>query len=212
MAGHARGKRQTESPQPPENQAQNGRARARRTRLVRWISAVLVVVVAGLIGWGLLISRPAASTTNAGGASLPDFYGRAGQAAPNFRLKDLTNRSVALSDFRGKRVLVNFWYVACAGCQQEMMALEQFYAEERSQDVVILGVNIVDDASTASQFLQQLGVTYPVVLDASQQTLDLYGVTSTPSSFLIDAQGIIRGSVSGPLNLDQIREYFGVLR
>src|SRR5579885_3355373 len=111
MAGRARGRRRNEPPQPPENQA-------RRTRLVRWVSAALVVIVAGLIGWGLFISRPAASTTTAGGASLPDFYGRAGQAAPNFRLKDLTNRSVALSDFRGKRVLVNFWYVACPGCQQ----------------------------------------------------------------------------------------------
>jgi peroxiredoxin len=206
MAGHIKGRR-TESSRQPEQQA-----RDRRGRLVKWVSAALAVVVAGLIGWGLFISRPAAGPTSAGGASLPDFYGRAGQEAPNFTLKDLANRSVALSDFRGKRVLVNFWYVACAGCQQEMAALEQFYADERDQGVVILGVNVVDDASTASQFLLQLGITYPVVLDTSQRTLDLYDVTSTPSSFLIDAQGTIRGSVSGPLNLDQIQRYFAALR
>src|SRR5690349_20778883 len=146
MAGHAKGKRQTKS-QPPERQEQDGRAR--QTRLVRWISAAVAVVVAGLIAWGLLISRPAGTATT-GGASLPDFYGRAGQAAPNFTLKDVTNRSVALSDFRGKRVLVNFWYVACPGCQQEMAALEQFYADERGQDVVILGVDVVDDAGAAA--------------------------------------------------------------
>ncbi len=107
-----------------EHTKQQARAgRARQNRLVQWVSAAAAVVVAGLIGWGLLVSRPAPNTPGSGGASLPDFYGRAGQSAPNFTLKDLTNRAVALSDFRGKRVLVNFWYVACPGCQEEMTAL-----------------------------------------------------------------------------------------
>lgn len=185
--------------------------RARQTRLVQWISAAAAVVVAGLIALGLLVSRPPSGVAGAAGTTLPDFYGRAGQAAPDFTLKDLTNQPVALSDFRGQRVLVNFWYVACQGCQAEMNALEQFYARSQNQHVVILGVDIVDDANTASLFLQQLGITYPVVLDTHQRALDLYGVTSTPSSFLIDSRGIIRGSVSGPLNLEQVQRYFSAL-
>lgn len=192
--------KQREQPSPP-----------RQSRLVRWMSLGAVVVVAGLIAWGLLIARPAASTAGPGGATLPDFYGRAGQTAQNFTLKDLNNQSVALSQFRGKRVLVNFWYVNCPGCQEEMSALEQFYAQSQSQGVVVLGVDIVDDASTTAQYLLQLGITYPVVLDTQQHALDLYGVTSTPSSFLLDSQGIIRATISGPLNLDQIQTYFGAI-
>ncbi len=188
-----------------------GRPHARQARLAKWVSAAAAALVAGLIVWGLLISRPAAST-GTGGAALPDFYGRAGQRAPDFTLKDLNNQPVSLSDLRGKRVLVNFWYAACPGCVQEMAAFEQFQTQEADQNLVILGVNIVDDANTASQFVQRLGITYPVVLDTHQQTLDRYGVTSTPSSFFIDAGGIIRGSVSGPLNLEQVRAYFGALR
>ncbi len=194
-----------------KRQAQAGGGRGRQTRVVKWVSAAAAVVVAGLIAWGLLISRPPSGTPGAGGTPLPDFYGRVGQVAPNFTLKDLTNQSVVLSQFRGKRVLVNFWYVACPGCQEEMAALEQFYAQSQDQNVVILGVNIVDDANTTSLYLQQLGVTYPVVLDTHQRALDLYGVTSTPSSFLIDSQGIIRGSISGPLNLEQVQRYFSAL-
>jgi peroxiredoxin len=194
---------------PAEHQ-QHSRS-ARQARLVRWVSAASVVVVAGLIVWGLLFSRPLAGTARTGGVALPDFYGRAGQAAPNFTLRDLANRSVALSDFRGKRVLVNFWYAACSGCQQEMADFERYYAQAQSQGVIILGVDIVDDAATTSQFLQQLGITFPVVLDTQQQVLDLYGVTSTPSSFLIDTRGMIRGSISGPVNLEQVRTYFGAL-
>jgi cytochrome c biogenesis protein CcmG/thiol:disulfide interchange protein DsbE len=190
------------------------RARPRphsQSRLVRWISLGAVAVVAGLIVWGLLISRQTASTAGAGGEVVPDFYGRAGQTAQNFTLKDLNNQSVALSQFRGKRVLVNFWYVNCPGCQEEMSALEQFYAQSR-QDVVVLGVDIVDNAVTTSQYLQQLGITYPVVLDTQQKTLDLYGVTSTPSSFFLDSRGVIRGSVSGAMNLQQMQDYFRAIQ
>jgi peroxiredoxin len=192
-------------------QAQAGSSRARQARLMKWVSVAAAAVVTGLIIWGLFASRSAPGTPETGGTTLPDFYGRAGQSAPNFTLKDLTNQSVALSDFRGKRVLVNFWYVACPGCQEEMSALEQFYAQSQDQDVVVLGVDIVDDANTTSLYLQQLGITYPVVLDTHQRTLDLYGVTSTPSSFLIDSRGIIRGSISGPLNLEQVQRYFSAL-
>ncbi|HEY7348436.1 MAG TPA: TlpA disulfide reductase family protein [Ktedonobacterales bacterium] len=195
-----------------EQEKSQGRIRnPRQTRLMKWVSVGAAVVVAGLIGWGLLISRPASGTTGAGGEPLPDFYGRAGQAAPDFTLKDLRNAPVSLSDFRGERVLVNFWYVACPGCQTEMLDLERFAAQERGEHLVILGINIVDDANTASLFLQQYGITYPVVLDTHQRVLDLYQATSTPSSFLIDSQGIIRGSVSGPLNLEQMQAYFAAI-
>lgn len=189
-----------------------GQARnARQRRLVKWSSAAAAAVVAGLIVWGLLMAHPASGARGTGGAAVPDFYGRAGQMAPNFTLKDLTNQPVSLDSLRGRRVLVNFWYAACSGCQQEMGDLERFYAQAQGQRVAILGVDIVDDANTASLFLQQLGITYPVVLDTHQRVLDLYGVTATPSSFLIDSQGIIRGSVSGPLNLEQMQTYFGAL-
>jgi peroxiredoxin len=184
---------------------------ARQTRLIQWISAAAAVVVAGLIVWGLLASSPAATNPAAGGTALPDFYGRAGQAAANFTLKDVANQPVSLHDFRGKRVLVNFWYIACPGCQAEMDALEQYYAQAQGQGVVVLGLDIVDDASATSRYLQQRGITYPVALDTQQRALESYGVTSTPSSFFIDTKGIIRGSVSGPLNLKQVQTYVAAL-
>jgi len=178
---------------------------------VKWVSAGMALIVAGLIAWGLLVSRPAVGTSGAGGVSVPDFYGLAGQVAPNFTLKDVTNTPVSLSDFRGRRVLVNFWYAACPGCLQEMAAFEQFATQKQSQPVVILAVNIVDDAQTAARFMRQLGITFPVVLDTRQQVLDLYKITSTPSSIFVDSRGIIRGSISGPLNQDQLQSYFSVI-
>ncbi len=190
--------------------AQQESAPAKRAA-VKWASAATALIVAGLIVWGLLSSRPAVGTAGAGGVNVPDFYGLAGQKAPNFTLRDVTNKPVSLSDFRGRRVLLNFWYVACPGCRQEMTDLEQFATQASGQPVVILGVNIVDDAQTAGQFMQQLGITYPVALDTHQQVLDLYKITSTPSSIFVDSQGIMRGSISGPLTLGQLQSYFSVI-
>ena len=178
-------------------------------RLTHWSGAIAAVAVAGIIIWGLLASRSGAPGSTAG--AIPDFYDVAGQTASAFTLHDLTNTPRSLSDFRGQRVLINFWYVACPGCRTEMPDMEQFYRQSQGQNIVVLGINIADDANTASQFMQQLGITYPVVLDRGQHVLDLYNVTSTPSSFFIDSQGILRGSVSGPLTLGQLQRYFSLL-
>lgn len=183
----------------------------RRDRLTKWMSAAVALVVAGLIIWGLLASRAGTPGKAASGTALPDFYGLAGQQLANFTLTDLTNKRVSLSDFRGQRVLLNFWYVACAPCREEMPDLETFSHQTQGQHIAVLGINIQDDPLTASEFLQQLGITYSVALDPHQRVFDYYRLTSTPSSLLIDSRGIIRSSVSGPLSLKQLQTYFAAL-
>jgi len=80
--------------------------------------------------------------------------------------------------------------------------MQRFYAAQQAtgKNFVILGVNIADDAQTASQFVQQYGLTYPIVLDQNQQVLTLYNVNSTPTSYFIGRQGIIRSIVIGPVD------------
>ncbi len=194
----------------PTNGNHHQPRRARREHITRWVSIGVALVVAGLIVGGLLASRVSAPGKSAG-ATLPDFYGLAGQHLTNFTLTDVTNKRVSFEDFRGQPVLLNFWYVACAPCREEMPDLETFSHQPEGQHVVILGINIQDDPLTASEFLQQLGITYSVVLDPHQRVFDYYRLTSTPSSLLIDSQGIIRGSVSGPLSLQQLQTYFAAI-
>ncbi|HEU5199273.1 MAG TPA: TlpA disulfide reductase family protein [Ktedonobacterales bacterium] len=195
----------------PANGNHHQPRRARREWMTRWVSAGVALVVAGLIIGGLFASRAGAPGKSAGGPTLPDFYGLAGQHLTNFTLTDVTNKRVSLDDFRGQPVLLNFWYVACAPCREEMPDLETFSHQPEGQHVAILGINIQDDPLTASEFLQQLGITYSVVLDPHQRVFDYYRLTSTPSSMLIDSQGMIRGSVSGPLSLKQLETYFATI-
>jgi peroxiredoxin len=203
----------TSSPKPEQNSARQRRAQRLRQirlrRVARWSIALVAVVVAGLIVWGLLTSRSGGGTAAA--VSLPDFYSLAGQTAQDFTLRDTSNNPIALSSFHGQRVLINFWYAACPGCKTEMPDFATFYQQAKGQNIIILGVNILDDANTASQFMQQVGVTYPVVFDPHQRVFSSFNLTSTPSSILVDTQGVIRGSVSGPLSLSQLRTYFAQL-
>jgi peroxiredoxin len=192
----------------PTNGNHHQPRRAHREQMTRWVSAGVAVVVAGLIIGGLLASR---AGKPAGGTTLPDFYGLAGQQLAHFTLTDVTNKRVSFDDFRGQPVLLNFWYVACAPCREEMPDLETFSHQPEGQHVAIVGINIQDDPLTASEFLQQLGITYSVVLDPHQRVFDYYRLTSTPSSLLIDSRGVIRGSVSGPLSLKQLETYFSAI-
>ncbi len=65
---------------------------------------------------------------------------------------------------------------------------------------MILGINSVDDAQTAQQFVQRFGVTYTNVLDDNQRVATLYKLAATPTSYFIDRQGIIRSIVVGSVD------------
>jgi len=98
--------------------------------------------------------------------------------------------------------MLNFWYATCPGCLQEMPGMQKFYATQQAagKHFVILGVNVLDVAQTVAQFVQQHGLTYPIVLDENQKVLALYNVSDTPTSYFIDGKGIIRSIVVGPVD------------
>src|SRR5260370_377251 len=122
--------------------------------------------------------------------------------APDFTLTSLDGKQVSLSQFRGKPVMLNFWYSTCPGCLAEIPGMQRFYSAQQAagKDFVILGVNSVDDVQTAQQFSQQYALTYSLALDNNQQVAALYNLTATPTSYFIDRQGIIRSVVVGPVD------------
>jgi peroxiredoxin len=158
---------------------------------------LLALIIVGLL-------RPGSASTIAPSTSATSApVGlQVGDAAPNFTLTTLDGKKVRLSDFRGKPVMLNFWYASCPGCLQEIPGMQRFYAAELAagKHFVILGVNSVDDLQTAQQFAQQSGLTYTLVMDHNQQVATLYNLTATPTSYFIDRQGIIRFVQVGPID------------
>ena len=80
--------------------------------------------------------------------------------------------------------------------------MQKYYASRQaaSKGFAILGINVVDDAATAIQFVQQHGLTYTIVMDENQHVEALYNINATPTSYFIDRQGIIRVFVEGPVD------------
>src|SRR5260370_31615623 len=170
------------------------------TRSALFVGAIslLTILAVGLLRPG---AAPVVSSSPSSTSGAPVGL-QVGDAAPNFTLKTLDGKQVSLSDYRGKPVLLNFWYSSCPGCLAEIPGMQRFYAAQQAagKDFVILGVNSVDDAQTAQQFVQQYGITYTPVFDDNQRVATLYNLNATPTSYFIDRQGIIRFVQVGPID------------
>lgn len=183
-----------DSPDSPEPTLR--RSPSRQTRVI--IFAALAIITVGLLLKGLL--TPATPSNANPGATPGPAAPVVGHYAPDITLRDLSNNPVALSSLRGKVVVLNFWYAACEPCKYEMPALESAYETHKSQGFVVLGVDVVDDPATADTFIHQVGITYPVVRDVDLRAATLYRLVDTPSSFIIDRNGVIRYRVAGTID------------
>ena len=118
--------------------------------------------------------------------------GLEGQAAPDFALKSSTGENMRLSEYRGDVVMINFWATWCGPCRQEMPLLDELYQRYSRVGFNLLGVNIDDDSRRAMQMIEELGVQFPVLFDASKQVSKLYDVDAMPVTVIVDRTGTVR--------------------
>ena len=134
---------------------------------------------------------------------------RVGFLAPDFSLERLDGGDlITLSDLRGKVILVNIWASWCPPCREEMPAINRVYQEYESQGFEVLAVNTTyqDNEEDAAAFAQNLGLTFPILLDRTGEIRQLYLLRGLPSSYFIDREGIIRSVVvGGPMTETLIR-------
>ena len=118
--------------------------------------------------------------------------GLEGQTAPDFALKSSTGENLRLSEYRGDVVMINFWATWCGPCRQEMPLLDELYSRYNRVGFNLLGVNIDDDSRRAMQMVEELGVNFPVLFDASKEVSKLYEVEAMPVTVIVDRQGTVR--------------------
>ena len=127
-----------------------------------------------------------------------------GQSAPTWELPDLQGHPVRLEDFGGRPVLVNFWAVWCPPCRAEMPLLNDLARERR--DVAVVAVDVGDDADDVAAFLNAQGLTLPVALDRQGTIAAQYRVQGLPTTFFLDAQGVVREIHIGALDAHSLRQ------
>ncbi|MGE7903044.1 TlpA disulfide reductase family protein [Peribacillus sp. NPDC094092] len=125
-----------------------------------------------------------------------------GAKAPDFSLKTLDGKQVELSDYKGKKVMLNFWATWCPPCKKEMPDMEK-YAQQAGDDVVVLAVNI-DPENDVQAFVDDNGITFTIPLDsqsAKNPVNERYKILSIPTTYFIDKEGIIRNKVISAMQL-----------
>lgn len=153
---------------------------------------ILIFCFVSLLNIGLLALIWTQLLTPASGAQSNTFIGH---AAPNFSLATLRSSNkqstLALTDFKGKAVVLNFWASWCGPCKEEAPLLERAWKQEQGKNVVFLGIDFQESSSNAINFLQSYNITYPAGLDVHGSVANKYGVTSLPVTIFINRNGII---------------------
>jgi cytochrome c biogenesis protein CcmG/thiol:disulfide interchange protein DsbE len=174
--------------------------KARRlTHPVRWVAGavLLVLVVVGVV----LATRTPQEATAVASPLL-------GRPAPTFTGTDLNSGApVSLASLRGRYVVVNFFASWCIPCQQEAPDLSRFHFDQsRAGDgAEMVSVVFHDTTGTAHHFLRANGDLWPALADPGGVIAEHYGVTSPPTTFVIDPAGRVTAVLEGPAtekNLD----------
>jgi cytochrome c biogenesis protein CcmG/thiol:disulfide interchange protein DsbE len=153
----------------------------------------MLVLMAGLVWIAVSVDRTGSAT--AGRIPVP----RAGFLAPDFSLNTPTGERVTLSDLRGQAVLVNLWATWCPPCRAEMPAIQKLYEEYHDSGFTVLAVNMTyqDDPFAVVPFVQEYGLTFPLLIEETGEVAAKYELRSLPSSFFIDREGVIQEVVIG---------------
>jgi thiol-disulfide isomerase/thioredoxin len=128
-----------------------------------------------------------------------------GSVAPDFELTTLDGKTLKLSDYRGRAVLLNFWATWCGPCKIEMPWFVELNQKYASQGLTILGV-AMDDSGQAeiARFAKEMGVNYPILI-GKEKVGDAYGgVPGLPTTFYIDRNGKILDRVVGIVGRSEI--------
>jgi peroxiredoxin len=122
---------------------------------------------------------------------------RVGDRAPDFTLLTIDGKETSLSQFRGKIVMVNFWETTCSACAGEMPDIQAIFDTWSSDNLEILAVNHGEREAFVQSFIDSKGLTFPVLVDSDQAISNVYQVSTIPTTFFIDADGIIKRIKSG---------------
>lgn len=121
-----------------------------------------------------------------------------GKKAAEFELKTLEGKSVKLSDYQGKIVIVDFWATWCAPCRKGVPDLVELQKEYKD-NLVVIGISL-DQQNTIKDlnpFIKNYGINYPVVLGTQKVVMDYGNIQAIPTSFVIDQKGYIVDSHIG---------------
>jgi len=115
-----------------------------------------------------------------------------GKPLPAFELPDLAGKTVRLSDFKGKVVLLDFWATYCIPCRDAVPELRKLSDKYKAQGFEVVGISVDAYTEGVPDFVKELRMNYTVLLDSDQDVQAAYGLRSLPETFLIGRDGLLK--------------------
>lgn len=144
-----------------------------------------------------------------------------GEVAPGFEpgghtaalgLTDLDGRPLALRELAGRPVWIVFWATTCHACQEEEPDLRRAYESRRGDGLVVLAIDVGEDAETVRRYVEERSLPWQIALDPALAAYDAYGAIGTPTHYFVGTDGRIVSRAFGRLELDEMNRYLdGIL-
>jgi len=157
----------------------------------RLVEFLIIIAAVAAAAWVLYHSIHNENSTSTGTIEVDAI-------APEFEITTLTGEKVQLKDYRGQRVLINFWASWCKPCVREMPLLNNIHTSSISQ-VETLFINVGESKGTVSEYLKNHQFSLPAAIDVTGRISNSYGVTALPATFIIDGEGHIRNAILGEI-------------
>jgi len=130
---------------------------------------------------------------------------RMGGQAPDFTLQTADGGTVRLADLKGKPVFINFWATWCEPCREEMPAMQAVYDQYKDRGLVILAIDMEEDQRRVQRWIEQGGYTFTFLLDSEGEQVKRYNINSSPTSYFVSPDGVIRDLKLGALSRTEMQ-------
>lgn len=181
-----------------------------------------LLIIATIVGVLLYIERRGDSGATDGGrygiVTLPEGLNTTGKSPgtdvgrtpPDFLLRTLDGAELRFSDLRGKPLLVNFWASWCTPCRQEMPDIVRAAAAYRDRGLVVIAIDLQESEGEVRPFASEFGMDFAIPIDGTGQVADAWRIggpyEGIPSSYFIDAGGVVRARRFGPMTASMIAD------
>lgn len=122
--------------------------------------------------------------------------------AVDFSLQGEDGNTYRLSNYRGQVVVMNFWATWCPPCRYEMPAMENLWQKVKGRGVVVLGINVGENADIIFEFTGQYPVSFPLPMDIDGKVIESYPVRGLPTTYVVDPSGMVTHRAVGSRDWD----------
>ena len=127
------------------------------------------------------------------------------QKAPDFTLLDLQDKTVSLSDFKDKVVMINFFATYCPPCRMEIPDFVKLQTKYEKEGFTVIGITVDDNPTVLlPPFMKRLGINYPVLQATNRVLQDYRNVYALPRTFILDRKHHIIRDFTGMVSEEEI--------